>query len=55
MHYEANVWEDTIRTFLAERAQVTVGEVARDCLHIETPQIGTADQRRITVIMERLA
>ena len=52
--FEADAWEDTIRGYLAERSQVTVGEVARECLHIETPRIGTADQRRITAIMERL-
>ena len=52
--FEADAWEDTIRTFLASRQQTTVGEVARDALFIETPRIGTADQRRITAIMERL-
>ncbi len=52
--FEADAWEDMIRAFLDARSQTTVGEVARDCLHIETPRIGTADQRRITAIMERL-
>ena len=52
--FEADAWEDTIRKFLAAREQTTVGEVARDALFIETPRIGTADQRRITAIMERL-
>ena len=33
---------------------MTVGEVARDALHIETPRIGTADQRRIAAALEQL-
>jgi hypothetical protein len=31
-----------------------VAQIAREALHIETPRIGTADQRRISAIMERL-
>ena len=33
---------------------VTVGQVARNGLGMETPRIGTADQRRIAAAMERL-
>ena len=53
--YEADAWQETIAEFL-ERAQkpVTVGQVARDALHIETPKISRADQLRIVAIMERL-
>jgi hypothetical protein len=40
--------------FLAANAKVTVGQVAREALSIETPRIGTADQRRIAAAMERL-
>jgi predicted P-loop ATPase len=52
--YEADAWEENIATFLGERSEVTVGQVARDCLGIETPRIGTSDQRRIAAAMERL-
>ena len=33
------------RAYLKTKARVTVGEVAREALFIETPRIGTADQR----------
>jgi hypothetical protein len=33
---------------------VTIGDVARDALFIETPRIGTADQRRIAACLEQL-
>jgi predicted P-loop ATPase len=52
--YEADAWEETIGGFIAVRTKVTIGEVARDCLHIETPRIGTADQRRIAAALEQL-
>jgi hypothetical protein len=52
--YEADTWEETIGSFIEVRTRVTVGEVARDALHIETPRIGTADQRRIAAALEQL-
>jgi predicted P-loop ATPase len=52
--YEGDTWEETIATFLDKQERVTVGQVARDSLGIETPRIGTADQRRIAAAMERL-
>jgi predicted P-loop ATPase len=52
--FEADAWEEMIANYLAGLSKVTVGEVARDALHIETSRIGTADQRRITAAMERL-
>jgi len=52
--YEADAWEETIAAYLAKRDRVTVGQVARDGIGLETPRIGTADQRRITAAMERL-
>jgi hypothetical protein len=33
---------------------VTIGEVATHGLSIETPKIGTADQRRIAAALEQL-
>jgi predicted P-loop ATPase len=52
--YEGDVWEDIIRAALPGRVRVTVGEIARDVLSIETPKIGTADQRRIAGVLENL-
>jgi predicted P-loop ATPase len=52
--FEADAWEDSIRTYLASAAKVTVSQVARGALSIETHRIGTADQRRISAAMERL-
>jgi predicted P-loop ATPase len=52
--YETDAWEETVRDFLAPRSRTTVTEVARDALHIETPRLGTAEQRRIAQAMERL-
>lgn len=52
--YEADAWEETIAAFVRERSRVTVGQVAKEALFIETPRIGTADQRRIAAALELL-
>jgi predicted P-loop ATPase len=52
--YEADAWEEILAPWLEPRTRVTVSEVAREGLHIETPRIGTADQRRIAAILDRL-
>lgn len=58
--FEVDAWEEAITLYLmgtayeAGRDRTTVGDVAREALHFETLKIGTADQRRITSIMERL-
>ena len=52
--YEADVWEEAIGKFLTGRNRTTIWEVARDGLFIETPRLGTADQRRIAAALERL-
>ena len=52
--YEADAWEETIAAYLDKHAKVTVGEVARAAIGIETPRIGTADQRRISAVLEQL-
>jgi predicted P-loop ATPase len=52
--YETDAWQDMIETYLARQTQVTVGQVAKEALLIEAAKIGTADQRRISAIMERL-
>ena len=52
--YEADAWEDNIGEFLSSQTKVTVSQVAREALLIETPKIGTAEQRRIAAAMEQL-
>jgi predicted P-loop ATPase len=52
--YEPDAWEDVISTFLLGRTETTVLEVAKEALHIETPRLGTAEQRRIGAVLGRL-
>ena len=52
--YETDVWEEAIDTYLRNKSEVTISEVARSALFMETARIGTADQRRIAAAMERL-
>lgn len=52
--YEADAWEEAITSFLSGKDRTTVLEVARHGLSIETARVSTADQRRITAIMERM-
>ena len=52
--YETDAWEEKIAEYLKTRRAVTVGQVARDALVIETARLGTADQRRITAALVRL-
>jgi hypothetical protein len=52
--YEADVWEEKIAGYLANRTEVTVSEVATVALRMETGRIGTAEQRRIGAALERL-
>jgi hypothetical protein len=52
--YEADAWEEIIRKYLDIEPRVTIGQIARQALSIETPRIGTADQRRIAAALERL-
>jgi hypothetical protein len=61
--YEADAWEETISAYLDGRgkpfdgklspSKVTVGQVAREALFIETARIGTAEQRRIAAALEQ--
>jgi predicted P-loop ATPase len=52
--YESDVWEDTIRTYLDTKTQVTIGQIAREALFMETQRIGTADQRRIAAALDQI-
>jgi len=53
--YEADVWEENIATYLKTNTKVTVGQIAKEALHIETPRLGRAEQNRIIAAMERLS
>ena len=52
--YEGDPWEDSIAEFLKGNSKVTISEIARQALHIETQRIGTADSRRIANALEQL-
>ena len=52
--YEADAWEEVIAQAIHLRQTVTIYEIAHEVLHIEMPRIGTADQRRIASVLERL-
>jgi predicted P-loop ATPase len=52
--YEADAWEENIADHLTTQTKVTIGDIARNALHIETRSIGTAEQRRIAAALERL-
>jgi predicted P-loop ATPase len=52
--YEADAWEENITDYISTRTKVTIGQVAREALHIETPRIGTSEQRRIAAVLEFL-
>jgi predicted P-loop ATPase len=52
--YEADAWEEDIRKYLDLNPRVTINQVAKLALYIETPKIGTADQRRIAAALTNL-
>lgn len=51
--YEGDPWEEAIERYISGRSRVTVSEIAREAICIETSRIGTADQRRIAAILNR--
>ena len=54
--YESDVWEQAIIEWMEreKKYSATVLEVAHEAVFLETPRIGTADQRRIAAALERL-
>ena len=52
--YEPDAWQEAIAEYLATRTKVKIGEVAEGALHFVRARLGTADQHRITAIMELL-
>jgi predicted P-loop ATPase len=52
--FEADAWEQAVGAYLIGKQRVTVLELAREALYIDLPKVGTADQRRITAVLEAL-
>ena len=52
--FETDAWEEPIGKYLEGRERVTVGEVAKDCLFLDTNRTGTGDQIRIRAAMTHL-
>jgi predicted P-loop ATPase len=53
--YEGDAWEEPIKSYLIGCERVTVSQVAKQALGFETTgRIGTADQRRVSAILQRL-
>jgi predicted P-loop ATPase len=52
--YEADAWQDSVAKWLATKSDVTFTEVENGALLMESKRLGTADQRRISAILERL-
>jgi len=54
--YEGDAWEETIRQYfdLQDQPRVTVGQIARQALGMDTAKIGTIDQRRIAAVLINL-
>jgi predicted P-loop ATPase len=52
--YEADAWEENISVYLETQSKVLISQVAREALGIETPRIGTAEQRRIGAALQQL-
>ena len=51
--YEADAWEEAVAEYLSGTQRTTILAVAKEALFIETPKLGTSDQRRIVAILER--
>ena len=52
--YETDAWEDKVGEYLQGESRTIISEVAHNALLLDTHRIGTADQRRIRAILERL-
>ena len=52
--YEGDPWEETVTEFVVGKSRVTIGEVAKNGLLIETQRIAKSDQNRIAAILMAL-
>jgi predicted P-loop ATPase len=48
------VWESTIETYLKGKVEVTVGEIATECLMLERAQVGTRHHRDIADVLRHM-
>ena len=49
--YEGDAWEEAVVAYLDGKTRVTISQVAKEAIYIETQRIGTSDQRRIAAIL----
>jgi predicted P-loop ATPase len=52
--YEPDAWEENIQGYLDINPRVTVSQVAKQALGIDTPKLGTTEQRRISAALTKL-
>lgn len=52
--YEADAWQDPIADYVESRNTVTIYNIARDALFIESSRLATRDTRRIATVLEKL-
>lgn len=54
--FEADAWEQAVNEWMVreKKTETTILQVAKEALFIDTPKLGTADQRRIAVVLELL-
>lgn len=52
--YEADAWETAISHYLIGQNKIMLMDVAQQALDFSKPRLGTAEQRRIGAIMERM-
>jgi hypothetical protein len=52
--FEEDAWQEVIARYVADKASVTVVEVAQKGLGLEVARVGTTEQRRISAVLARL-
>jgi predicted P-loop ATPase len=52
--YEADAWEQAIRSYLSTCTKTTVTEVAQKALQMQTQRIGRAEQNRVVAVLEHV-
>ena len=52
--YEGDAWEETVSEFIVGKPRVTISEVAKNGLFIDTPRIAKSDQNRIAAILSAI-
>ncbi|WP_442755872.1 VapE domain-containing protein [Methylocystis sp. JAN1] len=52
--FENDAWEEIVGAYIRGRSRASVTEIAREGLDMKAERIGTADQRRIAAVLQRL-